>query len=69
MFQEMVSYQLSALYKALEDSVPKADYEILSRQHVELTEKHRSVLEQESELVKKIKTQETVEVRLEHETS
>ena len=49
--QEMASFKIAALQKALELSVPAADLEQANKQYTELTERYRDLLEKSNTLV------------------
>lgn len=49
--QDMASYKLAALQKALDDSVPASELELANKQFTELTEKYRDKLESTKSLV------------------
>ncbi|OWF51997.1 centrosomal protein of 290 kDa-like [Mizuhopecten yessoensis] len=52
-FKDMATFKVSALQKALEDSVPTEDLEITNKKFLKLTEKYRDGLEKENSLVSK----------------
>ncbi|XP_060063320.1 centrosomal protein of 290 kDa-like [Ylistrum balloti] len=52
-FKDMATFKISALQKALEDSVPADDLELTNKKFHQLTEKYRDGLEKENSLVSK----------------
>ena len=49
--QDMASFKIAALQKALDDSVPALELEFANKQYTELTEKYRDKLESTKSLV------------------
>jgi len=49
--QDMASFKIAALQKALDDSVPSSELELANKQYTELTEKYRDKLESTKSLV------------------
>ena len=49
--QDMASFKIAALQKALDDSVPASELELANKQYTELTEKYRDKLESTKSLV------------------
>ncbi|XP_043979926.1 centrosomal protein of 290 kDa isoform X2 [Gambusia affinis] len=52
-YKEMAAYKITALQKALDDSVPASELERANKQYTELTVKYRDVLQKDSLLVQK----------------
>ena len=63
-FQDMASFKISALQKALEESVPQADLDKVNKEYHQLTEKYRDLLEKGNTLVSKVEAITGLEVRL-----
>ena len=51
LLQDMASFKIAALQKALDDSVPASELELANKQYTELTEKYRDKLESTKSLV------------------
>lgn len=51
--KETAAYQIAALQKALDDSVPLSELERANRQYTELTIKYRDVLQRDSCLIQR----------------
>lgn len=49
--QEITTYQMVSMQKAVENSVPQSDYELLSRQLTETTEKYRQLMNVQNKLL------------------
>lgn len=58
----MAAYKISALQKALDDSVPSSDLEKANKQYTELTVKYRDLLQRDSRLVQRTTKLEHLEV-------
>ncbi|XP_061195068.1 centrosomal protein of 290 kDa-like isoform X3 [Saccostrea echinata] len=52
-FKDMATFKMAALQKAIEDSVPAADLELMNKRYHDLTEKYRDTLEKGNTLVSK----------------
>ncbi|XP_016536330.1 centrosomal protein of 290 kDa-like [Poecilia formosa] len=52
-YKEMAAYKITALQKALDDSVPASELERANKQYTKLTVKYRDVLQKDSLLVQK----------------
>ncbi|XP_054889795.1 centrosomal protein of 290 kDa isoform X4 [Poeciliopsis prolifica] len=52
-YKEMAAYKITALQKALDDSVPASELERANKQYTELTVKYRDALQKDSLLVQK----------------
>lgn len=52
-YKDMAAYKISALQKALDDSVPSSDLEKANKQYTELTVKYRDLLQRDSRLVQR----------------
>lgn len=50
-FEDMASFKIAALQKALDDSVPASELELANKQFAELTEKYRDKLENTKSLI------------------
>ncbi|XP_062605847.1 centrosomal protein of 290 kDa-like, partial [Saccostrea cucullata] len=51
--KDMATFKMAALQKAIEDSVPAADLELMNKRYHDLTEKYRDTLEKGNTLVSK----------------
>lgn len=60
--KEMAAYKITALQKALDDSVPASELERANKQYTELTVKYRDVLQKDSLLVQKTSSLQHLEV-------
>ncbi|KAF0040361.1 hypothetical protein F2P81_006259 [Scophthalmus maximus] len=60
-YKEMAAYQMAALQKALEDSVPSSDLEKANKQYTELTVKYRDILQRDSCLIQRTTNLEHLE--------
>ena len=58
----MAAHKITALQKALEDSVPSADLERANKQYNELTVKYRDTLQRDNNLVRRTSHLEHLEV-------
>ena len=58
----MASYQIAALQKALDDSVPSSNLEKANKQYTELTVKYRDMLQRDSCLIQRTTNLEHLEV-------
>ncbi|XP_056015074.1 centrosomal protein of 290 kDa-like [Ostrea edulis] len=52
-FKDMATFKIASLQKALEDSVPATDLELINKRYHDLTEKYRDTLEKGNTLVSK----------------
>ncbi|KAL7982552.1 hypothetical protein Chor_010150 [Crotalus horridus] len=64
-FKEMATFKITALQKALDDSVPLNDLEMANKQYNELTAKYRDMLQKDNLLIQRTNNVE----RLEHENT
>lgn len=62
--QDMASFKIAALQKALEESVPQADLDKVNKEYHQLTEKYRDLLEKGNTLVSKAEAITGLEVHL-----
>lgn len=62
--KEISSYKITALQKALEDTVPISELELTNRKFNELTSKYRDLLQQENVLVARSSAVETLQAEL-----
>jgi len=60
--QEVSTYKITALQKALEDTVPLSELEVTNRQLNELTAKYRDILQRENSLVARSSAFDTLQV-------
>nr|XP_019934441.1 PREDICTED: centrosomal protein of 290 kDa isoform X2 [Paralichthys olivaceus] len=60
-YKEMAAYQIAALQKALDDSVPSSDLEKANKQYTELTVKYRDMLQRDSCLIQRTTNLEHLE--------
>ncbi|XP_053283715.1 centrosomal protein of 290 kDa isoform X2 [Pleuronectes platessa] len=60
-YKEMASYQIAALQKALDDSVPSSNLEKANKQYTELTVKYRDMLQRDSCLIQRTTNLEHLE--------
>ncbi|XP_062245410.1 centrosomal protein of 290 kDa isoform X2 [Platichthys flesus] len=60
-YKEMASYQIAALQKALDDSVPSSNLEKANKQYTELTVKYRDMLQRDSCLIQRTNNLEHLE--------
>ncbi|XP_054475608.1 centrosomal protein of 290 kDa [Anoplopoma fimbria] len=60
-YKEMAAYKISALQKALDDSVPSSDLERANKQYTELTVKYRDMLQRDSRLMQRTTNLEHLE--------
>lgn len=51
--QDMATFKIAALQKALDDSVPSTDLDLMNKRYHDLTEKYRDTLEKGNTLVSK----------------
>ncbi|PWA24537.1 hypothetical protein CCH79_00011844 [Gambusia affinis] len=61
-YKEMAAYKITALQKALDDSVPASELERANKHYTELTVKYRDVLQKDSLLVQKTSSLQHLEV-------
>ncbi|XP_032378760.1 centrosomal protein of 290 kDa isoform X3 [Etheostoma spectabile] len=60
-YKEMAAYKITALQKALDDSVPSSDLERANKQYTELTVKYRDMLQRDSHLMQRTTNLEHLE--------
>nr|XP_033491058.1 centrosomal protein of 290 kDa isoform X2 [Epinephelus lanceolatus] len=60
-YKEMAAYKITALQKALDDSVPSSDLEKANKQYTELTVKYRDMLQRDSRLIQRTTNLEHLE--------
>ena len=58
----MAAYRITALQKALDESVPSADLERANKQYTELTVKYRDMLQRDNHMVQRTSSLEHLEV-------
>lgn len=51
--QDMATFKIASLQKALDDSVPSTDLDLMNKRYHDLTEKYRDTLEKGNTLVSK----------------
>lgn len=51
--QDMATFKIAAIQKALDDSVPSTDLDLMNKRYHDLTEKYRDTLEKGNTLVSK----------------
>lgn len=51
--QDMATFKIASLQKALDDSVPSSDLDLMNKRYHDLTEKYRDTLEKGNTLVSK----------------
>ncbi|XP_056455748.1 centrosomal protein of 290 kDa [Gadus chalcogrammus] len=60
-YKEMAAYRITALQKALDESVPSADLERANKQYTELTVKYRDTLQRDNHMVQRTSSLEHLE--------
>uniref|UniRef100_A0A8C4ZBN3 Centrosomal protein 290 n=1 Tax=Gadus morhua TaxID=8049 RepID=A0A8C4ZBN3_GADMO len=60
-YKEMAAYRITALQKALDESVPSADLERANKQYTELTVKYRDMLQRDNHMVQRTSSLEHLE--------
>lgn len=63
-YKDMAAFKLASLQKRLDDSVPSKDLERANKEHTELTEKYRDLLEKSNHLVAKTEENSGFEAEL-----
>ena len=61
-FQETAAYRITALQKALDESVPSSDLDRSNKQYTELTVKYRDMLQRDNHMVQRTSSLEHLEV-------
>ena len=61
--QDMATFKMTSLQKALDDSVPGSDLDLMNKRYHDLTEKYRDTLEKGNTLVSKAEALVGLEVR------
>lgn len=62
--QDMATFKIAALQKALDDSVPSTDLDLMNKRYHDLTEKYRDTLEKGNTLVSKAEALVGLEVHV-----